>query len=341
MRQPTASRTPQYWLVLCSVLLVSVFYYGIRAAAVFALAAVTAVLTDFVCLFLRNKSYRAKDLGNIASALLLAALFPATIPYSIVILSTIFAVAVGSHVFGSRGTVVIPPAAVGYLFAVIGWKDEVLRFPEAGEMLSLFGNETIERKESLSAAANQAQALTAETFDLLLGAVSGPMGTGCLILLMAGSLILLFSRELSLLAGLGYLFGIVVAGSYTGLTAAQFLCLNMVLFVMLFFAGDTALLPKGAVSRLLYGLAAGHFAGYLIAAYRVEYAPLIAIVLCSPLAHALIHMEKENLQAVPAAPLPEEGSAPAEEAPAPAEETAEPPAEKEPPVNADEQEAQS
>ncbi len=332
MRQPTASRTPQYWLVICSILLVSVFYFGIRAAAVFALAAVTAVLTDFICLFLRNKSYKTKDLGNIASALLLVMMFPATIPYSIVILSTVFAVAVGSHVFGSRGSTVIPPAAVGYLFAVIGWKDEVLRFPEAGEMLSLFGNEDVVRNISLSASANKGQALNAETFDLLLGAVYGPMGTGCLILLIAGILILLLCRDISLLAVLGFLFGNIVAASYTGLTAVQFLCLNMLLFVMLFFAGDTALLPKGAVARLLYGLIAGHLAGYLIVAHHVEYAPLIAVVLCSPLAHALSNME-EKAQASMLVPLTEESGSPAEETAVPAEEAV--------PQACEEQEAQS
>lgn len=62
----------------------------------------------FFCLFLRGRSYRLVDLSNIANALLLVLMFPATIPFSIVILSTVFAVAVGAHVFGCRKDLLFP-----------------------------------------------------------------------------------------------------------------------------------------------------------------------------------------------------------------------------------------
>ncbi len=294
MKQQMTTRTPQYWLVLLAIAFVSIFYYGLRAAAVLGLAAVTAVLTDFVCLFLRNKPYKAADLSNIGTALLLAMMLPASVPYSIVILSTVFAVAVGSHVFGSRGTSVFPPAAVGYLFAVINWKDEVLRFPAAGEHLGLFGNENIALESSLSAAVNTGHALNTETLDLLLGAVSGPMGTGCLLLLLLDAVVLLFSRDLSFAASLGYLGGISVGAMYMGVTPVQLLSVNMLLFAMLFLACDIHLLPESPVSRMLNGMLIGLTASCLIVYYQLEYAVVIAVILCSPVLHGLTALDEKE-----------------------------------------------
>ncbi len=329
MKPQSVNRTPQYWLVLCALVLVSGFYYGIRAAAVCGLAAATAVLTDFFCLFLRNKPYRVKDLSGITTAIVLALMLPATVPYSIVILSTAFAVAVGAHVFGNRGTAVIPPAAVGYLFAVIGWKDEILRFPPAGTRLVLFGNEAITRSASLSSQVNTEHVLQSDPLDLLLGAVSGPMGTGCLLLLLAGALVLWFSRDFSLLAGIGYAAGIFVAAAYLDMSGWALLSVNMLVFAMLFLACNTRFLPEGRSARLLCGLVTGHVAGFLIAAFQLEFAPIVAVVLCSPLSHAFaaseaIRRPAETHAEVPVPALPAEPAPSAEAAPSDEPERPEP-----------------
>ncbi len=314
MKQQSVNRTPQYWLVLGALVLVSVFYYGIRAAAVCSLAAATAVLTDFFCLFLRNKPYRVKDLSGITTALVLALMLPASVPYSIVILSTAFAVAVGAHVFGNRGTAVIPPAAAGYLFALIGWKNEVLRFPPVGTHLSLFGNafgkDGVPLSPSLSSQVNAEHLLKTDPLDLLLGAVSGPMGTGCILLLLAGAVVLLFSRDLSLVASVGYIGGILVTSAYAGMTVWEMLPVNMLLFSMLFLACNTRFLPEGVLAKAVCGMVIGHAAGFLIVFCNLEYAPVVAVVLCSPLCHAYADEEARERAQRMLAEKPEETVSP-------------------------------
>lgn len=280
-------RTIEYWLVLCAICMVSVFYYGIRAAAVLGLAAVTAVLTDFICLFLRDKAYKAADLSNVGTALILALMFPATIPYSVVILSTIFAVTIGTHVFGARRDMLFPPAAVGYLFAVLSWKEEVLAFPKAGSALALFGNADAARYASVSHVFNTEGKLSADAFDLMLGVVCGPMGAGCLLLLVVGMVVLSSRRGISVLSILGFLTGTVLYCYVTGIYPWQACAVNMNVFAMLFLVADTAVLPKGFLAHWASGLFTALLSQYLTHVYDLEYAVVIAVILSCPVWHAL------------------------------------------------------
>lgn len=284
-------RRLEYWLIVLSVCAVSICFYGLRAAAVYGLAAVTAVLADFAFLFLRGRTYRIVDLSNVANALILAMMFPATIPYSILILSTVFAIGAGTHVFGYRKDYLVPPAAVGYLFALISWPKSVLHFPAAGVKLQLFGND-IPLEESFSAVLNREGVRNTELLDLLVGAVYTPMGTGCLLLLTVGILVLLFRRQLHPWAFLGFFFGISISLFFGKLTVFDLLSSNMILFVLLFMIADPTLMPCKTYMAYLGTAITGLFTGYLIAVYHIEYAPIIAVILTCPLWRGMAKLEK-------------------------------------------------
>lgn len=284
-------RRLEYWLIVLSVCAVSICYYGIRAAAVYGLAAVTAVLADFIFLFLRGRTYRIVDISNVANALILAMMLPATIPYSILILSTVFTVGIGTHVFGYRRDYIFPPAATGYLFALISWPKSVLNFPEAGVKLHLFNND-LPLEESVSAVLNREGVLKTGLLDLLVGAVRSPMGTGCLFLLAVGILVLLFRRQLHPWAFLGFLFGISISLFFGELSVFELMASNMILFAMLFFVSDPVLMPCKTYMAYLGAAVTGLFTGYLIAVYHIEYAPVIALLLTCPLWRGMAAAEK-------------------------------------------------
>lgn len=271
----------EYWLVLMAVAAMSIFYYGIRAAAVIGLACITAVLTDFICLFLRGIPYRRENLSDIGTAVILVLMFPATVPYSIVILSTAFAVAVGTNLFGSPQDQLFPPAALGYLFAVISWRNEILSFPKAGQFLPLFGNDAA-LHDSLSSVFNAQGSYAAGSLDVWLGAVYGPMGTGCLLLLVIGLAVLLIRRNISFWGTLGFCFGAVAMARWVGMNPAKLLATNMLLFAMLFLVGDKSVLLTRSLFSLLCGAFTGFFTVFLISRFHVEYAVITAVILSCP-----------------------------------------------------------
>ena len=284
-------RRPEYWIVVLAVVIVGICFYGIRAAAIYGLAAVTAVLTDMSCLFLRGRSYRMIDLSNVGNALILAMMFPASIPYSVVLLSTIFAVAVGTHVFGTRKNHLFPPAAVGYLFALLCWKNEVLQFPDTGTHFALFHND-VELSGSLSSMLNSTGVLRTEILDLLIGAVRTPMGTGCILLLLVSFIVLAARRQLPLWAWIGYCTGLTFGMLLTGLPVVQVLAGNMVLFSMVFLAADAAVMPCRTYLGYFGTLVTGILVCFLIWQYRMEYAPVVAVMLICPLWRAIAMWEQ-------------------------------------------------
>lgn len=274
-------RTMDYWIVLVTVAAMSVFYYGLRAAVVIGLAAATAILTDLICLFLQEKPYRAENLISVGSAVVMVLMFPATIPYSIVILSTIFSTAIGIHAFGSAKDHLFPPAALGYVFALVSWKDEVLVFPKAGQFLQLFGN-TVSLHSSYSSTVDLHDMYVNVGLDVLLGDVYGPMGTGCIILLLLGLGILLVRRSISFWSTLGFCFGIVTMGRILGMAPVRLLTTHMLLFAMLFLTGDRKCMRASSIGAGICGIFTGFLTVCLIASYHVEYAVVIAAVLSCP-----------------------------------------------------------
>ncbi|MCR4644135.1 MAG: RnfABCDGE type electron transport complex subunit D [Oscillospiraceae bacterium] len=284
-------RRQEYWVVIAAFCIVCVCFYGIRAAAVLALAAVTAVATDFVCLFLRGRSYRRIDLSNVGYALILAMMFPATIPYSILMLSTIFATAVGSHVFGYRRDHLFPPPALGYLFALISWRKSVLNFPPVGADLHLFHNPE-DLEESFSVFLNKEGLEKADLYDTLLGFVRTPMGTGCILLLLVCGLVLLFRGQLDPWKFLGCLLGMSLAVFLYGVSLQELLAANMVLFSLLFLISDPAVNPCTPSAGWVGAAVVGLFTSYLISAFGMEYAPVIAVILGCPLWRGLGMLEQ-------------------------------------------------
>ncbi len=307
------TRTPEYWLVLGTLCLISVFYYGIRAAAVLGLAAVTAVLTDFICLFLRDRAYQTADVSNVGNALILALMLPASVPYSIVILSTVFAVAVGTHVFGTRRDMLFPPAAAGYLFALLSWKEEVLSFPKTGAEIRLFGNDALARFPSMSADFNTEGVLTTDAYDILIGTICGPMGTGCLFLILLGLLVLMTRRGISWTAVMGFLSGVLLICLITRTNPYAALSTNMILFAALFLASDTNVVPRGFFPPWIGGIFTGMLTQYLVLAHDIEYAAVVAVMLSCPVWRGLDALgrryAKQLADTAEAAPSAEEEAA--------------------------------
>ena len=278
-----------------SVCAVSICYYGLRAAAIYGLAALTAIATDFICLFLRGRSYRLVDLSNVGFALILAMMFPATIPYSILMLSTVFATVFGAHVFGYRRDLLLPPPAVGYLFALISWPKSVLNFPPVGAELKLFHNPE-DLTESVSAELNREGALKTDLYDMLLGFVRTPMGTGCILLLLVGLGMLLFRRQLDPWKFMGCLVGLFLTLFSGKISVIDLLTANMVLFALLFLIADPAVGPCEAVPAYLGALITGLLIGFFIIAYHIEYAPVIAVILTCPLWRGLDLLYHRTMQ---------------------------------------------
>jgi len=287
-------RKIEYWVFLACMIAIGICYYGIRAGAVYGLSAFTAILTDFVCLFLEKRSYKLVDLANIGMAVTMSMMFPATVPYSIVILSTIFAITIGSHVFGYRKGYLFPPPAIGYLFALFCWKDEILQFPETGEKLPLFHYQA-ELSNSMSHILLTENEIHESWSNILMGTIPAPMGTGCIVMLLVGMIVLLSRKQLSLWACLGYILGVSVCSFFTPISMYAVLVSCMSLFTMIFLVADPLIMPCKSIMAYIGAFITAMFSCYLITFNHLEYAPVVSVVISIPLWQWLTKVEESFL----------------------------------------------
>lgn len=280
---------PELLLSQLTLLCVAGYYYGPRAWILGGIAALTCLVLDYFCITLRRLPFRAANLDSITTGLTLALLMPASVPYDILIISCFAAIIIGKQLFGGRQNLLFPPAAVGFLFAALSWKDELLQYPAPFTRLPL----TPTVQTTLGAPASDAFLANIFSFstvtknsDFLLGLVRGPMGATPIALLLVCGAVLLLRRCISVPVTLGAA-GIVTGMLLLGNRLQPALLCNMTLHTMLLFAlifliGDTRLAPKGT-NGVIFGMLAAGFGLYLTLALQISYGFVIVSVLLSPL----------------------------------------------------------
>lgn len=268
------------------------YYYGPRVWIVGAVAALTCFVLNFFCVYLRRLPFQFSNLDAVSTGLTLALLMPASVSYDILIISCFAAIIIGKQLFGGRQNLLFPPAAVGYLFAVVSWEEEVLRFPEIYTKLALTPSVDVPLKESLSAVYNTIGLTNTDASVLWLGLCRGGMGTTAGFLLAVCGLILFIRRRISIPATGGALvllclnYLLLPIGGTPLASLQNGMLTNSVLFCLIYLIGDRRLAPKGFAGFLFGALIAA--AGlYFTLIAKVEYGFVIASVLASPIGVAL------------------------------------------------------
>lgn len=284
-------------IVLLVLAAVAVYYYGLRAALVIALAVVTCCLTDFICIKLRKKDTMAGDVSAIVTGLTLSLMMPASAPYFAVIAASVFAVAAAKQAFGGLGCEIFNAAAAGFLFISLCFPDNILTYPEA------FGNISF---SSIVPADILGQSMTksfiatgtssVDVLDILVGKFRGPMGTGFAAILVVAALFLVFRRSVSAIA---LSAEIVVSGGTAFLlgdfdfrSVLYFMAGGMTLFGMLFLSCGYSTMPTTRSSRLVYGVIVGVLVSLLHFYSGTENAIVYAVIIAAPFG---IELDKRSL----------------------------------------------
>lgn len=108
-------------IALLPALLVSVYFFGVRALTVTLVAVLSAVASEALCQKLMKKEIDVLDGSAIITGILYAFVVPVTLPYPLVILGSVVSIVLGKMVFGGLGHNVFNPALVGRIFIMISY----------------------------------------------------------------------------------------------------------------------------------------------------------------------------------------------------------------------------
>lgn len=273
---------------ILALLAAAVYDYGMRIAVLAAVAAVTALLTERICLYIRKKPFAAENLDSGIIGLVLLLLLPPTIPAALLIMSCIFAIIIGRQMFGGKENPVILPAAAGYCFCMLNSRSAVALFPDRKMHLAMIVPDSTTLTDGLSLAWNRAGRFSVKPIEWLTGLPKQPIGTGSVVLLCAVAVVLIVRRAASgwviVPAASAVIVGNLVISSlqYPGSVVVGSLLTNQTLIALIFLHGDPDHAPPH-IAGAVYGFAVGFLSFFATRFLFIYDAPVLLAVLLSPL----------------------------------------------------------
>jgi len=244
----------------------AVYFFGWRSLALVVVSCFFGFLTEY--LFCRNRREPVTE-AVFVSSILYALVMPPTVPWHVLIVGIVFAIAFGKEVFGGFGRNIFNPALCGRCFVYICFPVAMTAqwSPAAqGPLGALTQWTTAVAPDVITAAtpmtlAKLGQAPAPPLFDLLVGRISGTMGvTSALAILIGGgylfltktinrSMVLTHILVYGLLYELLHLMG--VTNFYDGLTAVVS---TGFLFGAFFMLTDPVSSPSTQPARIIYAV---------------------------------------------------------------------------------------
>lgn len=180
-------------LALTPLLIMGIFYYGPRVLILTLISILAAVVTDYLCLLMQGeRHFRKGDYSALVTGYLFAMLLPASAPYWLVIVGSVFAMAVVRHPFGGHYNTMFNPAITAFAFVTVCWTGIVTSYPAPRTVLPL--SATVDSAVLSTSPAYRLMHGGAENIDLLnalLGNFYGPLGaTSILVLLCCGAFLI-------------------------------------------------------------------------------------------------------------------------------------------------------
>ena len=240
-------------VALLPALAVGTWILGFRALAVTAVSMVSAVGAEWLYCKVTGKQNTLRDCSALVTGMLLAMTLPASVPFGIVVLGSVFAIVFAKCMCGGLGQNIFNPALAARAFLM-------LLFPAA-----LTHYETIDGFSSATPLHRMVMPTLPDNslMDMFLGRIPGSIGELSALALLLGGVFLVARKVISPKIPLAYLGSVAVLTfvfSKTGNPISWMLYSLMgggVMLGAIFMATDYATSPVTPMGQILYGIGCG------------------------------------------------------------------------------------
>ena len=240
-------------VALLPALAVGTWILGFRALAVTAVSMVSAVGAEWLYCKVTGKQNTLRDCSALVTGMLLALTLPASVPFGIVVLGSVFAIVFAKCMCGGLGQNIFNPALAARAFLM-------LLFPAA-----LTHYETIDGFSSATPLHCMVMPTLPDNslLDMFLGRIPGSIGELSALALLLGGVFLVARKVISPKIPLAYLGSVAVLTfvfSKTGNPISWMLYSLMgggVMLGAIFMATDYATSPVTPMGQILYGIGCG------------------------------------------------------------------------------------
>ena len=287
-------------MVLVAPMAMSFYYYGLRAVLLVLYSVVTALVCELLASRICKFEACFSDLSSMVTAITVAMCIPASSPWWVPILTTVFALAVVKFPFGNSRSLMFLPSAAGIAFLTVCNSARMFAYPiipTQSDKFAVLSSENAAQGNSIAYMLSQGNSIGINIIryiDIAVGNVSGPMGATCALAIFAGLLYLLIRRPktaamsfvyLGTCAVYAFLFPRITTGR--GISVIMELCSGLVGFAALMFVTNETLAPKRTNARKLYAALMGLMTMLLRTFGSFEDSTVFAVLIANSFAAAL------------------------------------------------------
>jgi electron transport complex protein RnfD len=243
-------------IALLPALIAGTIIFGMRALLVTLVCVAAAAVAEWACGMVLYHRNTVKDLSSVVTGLLLALTLPATVPYWVAAVGSIFAIVVVKGLCGGLGKNVFNPALGARAFLVLLWPVYMVRFVAPGAVDGVASATPLHHMVM--------PALPEESLgQMFLGNIGGCIGEVCTLALLIGGAYLLYKGVISLRIPAAYLGTVAVLTLVfaKGDNAVLWMLYNLlgggVVLGALFMATDYATSPVTPKGQIIYGIGCG------------------------------------------------------------------------------------
>ncbi|WP_394913122.1 RnfABCDGE type electron transport complex subunit D [uncultured Robinsoniella sp.] len=244
-------------MVLAALLPASAFgvwNFGLNAFIIIMISVASSVATEYIYEKLMHKKITINDYSAALTGLLLALNLPATVPWWLPVIGSVFAVLIVKQLFGGLGQNFMNPALGARCFLLISFTGRMTDFTYDGisgatPLAALKAGEAVNLK------------------DMFFGTTAGTIGETSVIAILIGAIFLLATGIINLRIPATYIITfalfIVIFGGHGldgGYLAAQ-LCGGGLMLGAFFMATDYVTSPITKNGQLIFGIVLGIFTG--------------------------------------------------------------------------------
>ena len=243
-------------IALIPALLAGTIIFGMRALIVALVCIAAAVAAEWVCGMILYHRNTVKDLSSVVTGLLLALTLPATVPYWLAAVGSVFAIVVVKGFGGGLGKNVFNPALGARAFMMMFWPVHLVRYIAPG---------TVDGVASATPLHLMVMpALPTESIgQMFMGNIGGTIGEVCTLALLIGGIYLMVKGVISARIPAAYLGTVAVLtlvfskGDNAFLWMLYSLLGGGVVLGALFMATDYATSPVTPKGQIIYGIGCG------------------------------------------------------------------------------------
>ena len=245
-------------IALLPALIAGTIIFGMRALLVTLVCVAAAAAAEWACGMVLYHRNTVKDLSSVVTGLLLALTLPATVPYWVAAVGSIFAIVVVKGLCGGLGKNVFNPALGARAFLVLLWPVYMVRFVAPGAVDGVASATPLHHMVM--------PALPEESLgQMFMGNIGGCIGEVCTLALLIGGAYLLYKGVISFRIPAAYLGTVAVLtlifskGDHAVLWMLYSFLGGGVVLGALFMATDYATSPVTPKGQIIYGVGCGVF----------------------------------------------------------------------------------